>query len=187
MTINCPNCHTVLESSELEPKLVSHHCPKCDGHWVRLAHYVDWVKEQTIVAAVVEEINIEVEVDNTTPLLCAKTQEPLIPFTIISDVNHRIDWGQTRKAFWVSQAEWTLMKEKRVANKLIDIFSTEMQSQLEPLQNQLNREHFMIKNIGKENYSRLKLMRSWLHEQSPEHKALIVSFLTAEDPFNSTD
>lgn len=182
--MNCPNCpSTILKPSHLEPTLTSQQCPNCKGHWVRLAHYVDWVKEQTIETAVVEEINIEVEADNTTSHCCPKTQEPLIPFTVISDVNHQIEWGQKSKSFWITQQEWELMKEKRVADKLVDIFSAEMQAQLEPIQQQLNREHFMIKTIGEENFSRLKLVRSWLHEQSPEHMALMVPFLVTKDPF----
>ncbi|MCK5726663.1 MAG: zf-TFIIB domain-containing protein [Thiotrichaceae bacterium] len=184
MSINCPNCSSVtLKASQIEPQLISQQCPQCEGHWIRLAHYIDWVKSQTIEQAVVEEIDVEVEPNMTTPLICPKTQEPLIPFSVTSDIKHQLHWGQTSKSFWLDKGEWQQMQEKRVADKLTDVFSTERQSQLAPLQQQLNREHLIINAIGKENYSRLKLVRTWLHEQSDEHKALMVSFLVSKDPF----
>ena len=183
--MQCTSCKTgQLHSSFLDKNLSCRTCSHCGGHWIKLDDYFSWLKIQTPQPAVVEEIEVEVDtIESEHALLCPETGAIMTKFKITSDTDHRLDWCNTSSAVWLDKGEWSLLKEKGVADKLNQIFSEEWQNKIIAETARNARESLLIDKIGEENYSRLKLVRTWLHEQSNENKALMVSFLVSRDPF----
>ncbi len=186
--MQCTSCKTgQLQSSTLDTTLICHTCDNCGGHWIKLENYIEWHKIQDPQQAVVDEIGVEVDTlhtkESANALLCPESGAIMTKFHITSDTSHKIDWCNQSSSIWLDKGEWSLLKEKGVADKLNQIFSQEWQEKIITETSRNNREALLIDKLGEENYSRLKLVRTWLHEHSPENKALMVSFLVSRDPF----
>jgi len=183
--MQCTSCKTgQLEASTLDTTLTCKTCTHCGGHWIKLDDYFVWHKTQSPHQAVVDEISVEVDtVESSHALLCPETGAIMTKFLITSDTDHKIDWCSSSASLWLDKGEWELLTEKGVADKLNQIFSQERQEKIVEETSRNSRELMMINKIGEENYSRLKLVRTWLQEQSTENKALMVSFLVLKDPF----
>ena len=183
--MQCTSCNTGhLKPSTLDTTLTCQTCSNCGGNWIKLEDYIEWLKTQTPQQAVVDEIGVEVDtVESAQALLCPETGAIMTKFHITSDTDHKIDWCNHSSSMWLDKGEWQLLKNKGVADKLNQIFSSEYQQEIVEQTTRNSREMMMINKIGEENYSRLKLVRTWLHEQSDENKALMVSFLVMRDPF----
>lgn len=188
--MQCTSCNAgELTASTLETTLNCRTCNNCGGNWIKLDDYhiwhKEWYKTHEPQQAVVDEIGVEVDtVDSRQALLCPETGAIMTKFRITSDTDHKIDWCNASSSIWLNKNEWELLKEKGVADKLNQIFSKEWQQQIIEETSRNNREAQLIQRLGEDNYSRLKLVRTWLHEQSDEHKAIMVSFLVSRDPFN---
>ncbi len=182
--MQCTSCKTgELIPSTIDKTLTCHTCNHCGGNWIKLEDYIEWHKTQPSRQAVVDEIGVEVEtVESHQALLCPETGAIMTRFRISSDTEHRIDWCSQSAAIWLDRGEWELLKEKGVADKLDQIFSRQWQAKIMAETARNTREAQLIEKLGEENYSRLKLVRTWLHEQSDENKAIMVSFLVARDP-----
>lgn len=183
--MNCTSCQVgTLVESTIDGSLICHTCNDCGGHWIKLSDYYEWHNNQESQPSVVDEIGVEVDtVDSKKALLCPETGGIMTKFKITSDMDHKIDWCNASASIWLDKGEWQLLKEKGVADKLNQIFSEEWQEQIIEETSRNNREAHFIARLGEENYSRLKIVRTWLHEQSDEHKAMMVSFLVSRDPF----
>ncbi len=186
--MKCTNCETgQLKPSTLDSTLICHACDHCGGHWIKLEDYIEWHKTQEPQQAVVDEIGVEVDtLESSHALLCPESGAIMTKFRITSDTDHKIDWCNQSSSIWLDKGEWNLLKEKGVADKLNQIFSKEWQEKIITETSKNNREVMLINKLGEENYSRLKLVRTWLHEQSDEEKALMVSFLVSRNPFSKT-
>jgi Zn-finger nucleic acid-binding protein len=184
--MQCTSCKTgQLKQSKLDKTLACHICDNCGGHWIKLDDYMEWHKTQEPLQAVVEEIGVEVDtLESTQALLCPESGAIMTKFHITSDTDHNIDWCNKSAAIWLDKGEWELLKEKGVADKLNQIFSEQWQEKIITETSRNTREAFLTNKLGEENYSRLKLVRTWFHEQSAEDKALMVTFLVSKDPFS---
>ena len=185
--MKCSCCNSGdLDPAVLEKTLNCFQCNNCDGHWIKLDQYLEWQKSQEVKKSVVEEIGVEVDtVDSKDALLCPETGAIMTKFHITSDTTHRIDWSTAAGAIWLDKGEWELLVAKGVEDKLNQIFTDQWQKKIikETIHN--NKEARYIGQLGEDNYSRLKLVRTWLHEQTDENKAIMVAFLLAKDPFSS--
>lgn len=187
--MQCTSCNNgELVSSTLDGSLICHTCSSCHGNWIKLNDYIDWHNTQQPTQAVVDEIGVEVDtVESSKALLCPETGSIMTKFRISSDTDHRLDWSNSAGAIWLDNGEWNLLKEKGVADKLNQIFSHEWQEKIVEQTARNTREARLVEKLGEDNYSRLKLVRTWLHEQSDEDKAIMISFLVSRDPFASKD
>ncbi len=184
--MKCTSCKTgELLPNTLEETLPCHTCNNCGGNWIKLEDYIKWHNTQQPQQAVVDEIGVEVDaIESRQALLCPETGAIMTKFKITSDTDHRIDWCSQSASIWLDKGEWELLKKKGVADKLNQIFSRQWQAKIMAETARNTREAQLIEKLGEENYSRLKLVRTWLHEQSDENKAIMISFLVARDPLS---
>ena len=182
---NCPNCSkTQLTIQEPTANLAAQQCPSCNGYWIKLNDYRKWQKNTEQLTAVTNDIEVEAEtVESTHALLCPESGGLMTKFRVSSDTDHRIDWSAHSDGIWLDSGEWELLIEKGVADKLNQIFTEQWQDKILNETSKNTKEQRLIEQLGEENYSRLQLVRTWLHEQPAENKALMVSFLVAPDPF----
>lgn len=159
-------------------------CNHCQGNWIKLSHYLAWQATQEPSTAAVDDINVEVDaIESKLALTCPETGGVMTKFKITSDTNHRIDWSSSAGALWLDKGEWELLVAKGVADKMNRIFTDQWQKKIRDETKRNNKEARYLKQFGENNYSRLKLVRSWLHEQKNEDKAMMIAFLLAADPF----
>jgi Zn-finger nucleic acid-binding protein len=187
--MKCTACNEgELLEKELEDGFSSLECSHCAGHWVHLDDYFKWQEKQTPMTAVVEEINVEVDaiegemLNNSTAMFCPESGAIMTKYRITSDVEHQLDWSE--KGIWLDKGEWELLKQKGVADKLNQIFSEEWQNRIQKRRHRNTVDARYTQQFGEESYSRLKLVRSWLEEQSEENRMLMLSYLFARDPYN---
>ncbi|CAA6825045.1 MAG: Unknown protein [uncultured Thiotrichaceae bacterium] len=187
--MQCTACQTgTLTPSTLSGSLNCHVCDHCGGHWLKLDDYMQWHGKQAIKPAVVDEIGVEVDaVESKNALLCPETGAIMTKFRISSDTEHKLDWSGAAAGIWLDKGEWDLLVEKGVADKLNQIFSDEYQQQIQETTVRNTREARFEEQLGAENYSRLKLVRTWMHEQSAQDRAVMISFLVSKDPFGDKE
>ncbi|HHC74104.1 MAG TPA: hypothetical protein ENK78_03395 [Thiothrix sp.] len=187
--MHCPFCaaeqrQSELVESSLMPHLTALECPSCHAHSIHLEDYLVWQQQQPAMNAVVEEIEVEVDTvtDEQQALHCPESQVALQKYRLQSDVTHTFYYSEAR--LWFAKSEWALMVEKGVADKLAQIFSDTWQSRLQQRMRRDSVDARYEKQIGKENYSRLRFVRSWLESQSEEDRMLMLAFLFAKDPYS---
>lgn len=180
---------TICNAGELLPIRLTKdlHCLKCnncEGNWIKLSDYLQWQEKQESSAAVVDDIGVEVDaIESKMALRCPETGGVMTKFRITSDTDHRIDWSTSAGAIWLDKGEWELLVAKGVADKMNRIFTDQWQKKIRTEIRRNSKEARYLKQFGESNYSRLKLVRSWLHEQEDEDKAMMIAFLLAKDPF----
>lgn len=187
--MKCTCCKTgELQLAKLEENFPCYTCNSCGGHWIHLDDYFKWQEQQPAMTAVVDEINVEVDaidgelIDSTDALLCPESGAIMTKYRITSDTEHKIDWSE--KGIWLDKGEWESMKEKGVADKLNQIFSEQWQSRIQKRRQRNTIDARYTQQFGEESYSRLRLVRSWLEEQSEENRMLMLAYLFAKDPYS---
>jgi len=186
--MHCTSCKTgELIPSKIEANFKAHTCNNCNGHWIHLDDYFGWQKKQTPMQAVVDDINVEVDTidadETKQAMLCPESSAIMTKFHIFSDIEHKLDWSE--KGIWLDKGEWELLKEKGVADKLNQIFTDEYQKNIREEKARNTFEQKYLKQFGEENYSRLKFVRSWLHDQTDEDRTMMMAFLLTADPYSA--
>ena len=193
--MHCPFCAAQQITSELReielmsgsanhPALMALECKQCQAHGIKLADYLSWQSDYPTMTAVVDEIDVEVDtvVEDEQALYCPEANLALQKYRLQSDVSHTFYSSEDR--LWLAQGEWALMLEKGVADKLAQIFTDTWQTQIRQQMQRDTVDARYEKQLGKENYSRLRFVRSWLESQSEEDRMLMLAFLFAKDPYS---
>jgi len=183
--MKCTICNVgELLPINLKKSLSCLQCDHCEGNWIKLSHYLEWQAIQEPSSAVVEDIGVEVDVaESKLALTCPETRGIMTKFRIMSNIPHRIDLSTSAGAIWLDKGEWELLVAKGIADKMNRIFTDQWQKKIRVETRRYSKESRYKKQFGENNYSRLKLVRSWLHEQKDEDKTMMVAFLLASDPF----
>ena len=183
--MKCTICNTGnLLPTSLNKTLHCLQCTHCSGNWIKLSNYLQWQATQNPSSAIVDDIGVEIDVaESKLVLSCPETGAVMTKFRIMSNVSHRIDWSTAAGAIWLDKGEWELLVAKGIANKMNRIFTDQWQKKIREETRRNNKESRYVNQFGANNYSRLKLVRSWLHEQNNEDKAMMIAFLLARDPF----
>jgi len=182
--MKCPGCQEgELHYTELEPSFPSQKCDVCEGHWIILTDYLSWQsRSQQMDAA--HDIPLKVEMDESKQaLLCPVSGKLMLKYRISHRTSHRLDLSPSVNGIWLDKGEWELLKQERLTDKLNHIFTDPWQKAIQKESAHETFKALYARRFGEDNYAHLKEIRTWLDQQ--EHRAEILAYLIAKDPYSA--
>lgn len=170
-----------LRPTHLEHKLPAHECHYCQGHWLYLADYLNWLETTEDVEPV---NNIEISVDETTKaLLCPVTKTIMTKYKIAHDSEHRLDLSSIAHAVWMDKGEWELLKTKGISRELHKVFTAPWQNQIRSKETQQTFTSMYEQDFG-DDYLKIKDIKIWLDKHP--HKTKILAYFMDSNPYSGS-
>ena len=180
--MKCTRCKQGnLLPSFIDELFRAHTCSNCKGNWVLIEDYIAWKERNPQVIFNVEN---DYQIDDTSQaMLCPMTGLIMRKLKLSTETEHRIDYSASVGGVWLDKGEWELLKEKALAGSLNSILTVHWQRNIRLNNSADNFAQLYKDKFGEADYSKLKDLRAWLHEQP--NKADIRAYLMAEDPYST--
>ncbi|MCO1333005.1 hypothetical protein MO867_01505 [Microbulbifer sp. OS29] len=121
--------------------------------------------------------------DTKRAILCPIAGVIMQKIRIQAGSEHRLDYSPAVGGIWLDKGEWELLKTEGLAGSLNFLVTHEWQMQIRESKAQETFSEIYRSKFGNELYSKMKEVREWLYSQ--EHKADILAYLNAEDPYSA--
>lgn len=182
--MKCSSCHAgTLVAAYIEDSLYCHTCNHCGGTLIMLSDFLRW-QEQSPEIEPAKNIELEVVTQDTIKaMICPKTGGLMTKYKISSDTEHRLDLSPTINAVWLDKGEWALLKSKKLAHKLNNIFTDHWQHDIRNNETSEILTALYKRKFG-DSYNEIKNFRTRL--QAMENKHEIIAYLLADDPYKTT-
>ncbi len=168
--MQCPKCENQpLRATKLEQGLSAMGCNQCNGAFVTLLYYRDWLERTPLVESqVVEQKNmakalIQVN-DSKTALCCPKCSRLMNKYKISGESDNRIDLCASCDEVWLDGGEWELLKIFELSRKMPLVFTEQWQRKLRKQATQQAREQRLLKIASQDDLDEAKKVRVWLAE-----------------------
>jgi len=167
--MQCPKClNQPLRATKLEQGLSAMGCSQCEGAFVTLLYYRDWVERNPSIDSE-EKIPLNTaelqEVDDShSALSCPKCSRLMSKYKISGESNNRIDLCFTCDEAWLDGGEWELLKALELSKKMPLVFTEQWQKKLQKQATQQAREQRLLKFISQQDLDEVKRIRQWLAE-----------------------
>ena len=135
-----------------------------------------------------EELQSEATVEAVTEetskaMICPLSGTIMTKYRIAADTEHRLDLSPSINAVWLDKGEWDLLKEKGLANKLNNIFTSHWQHSIHEEETSEVLNELYIKKFGA-HYEDIKAFKKILNQtQNPRE---VVAYLLADDPYSTS-
>jgi Zn-finger nucleic acid-binding protein len=190
--MNCPVCQpsAVLECYTLEPHLLAWQCPKCTGHWIRLADYWRWraqakVERDTRPDELATAMPApDAESDTHGLKRCPDCQYILGRFKVGHNVAFALDRCRNCNGSWLDRDEWAALKERGLHDDLHLIFSDEWQKEARVEEQRRVTEARLLRQFGPEDFARAREVKIWL-DAHPKRSELL-AFLQLQTRFRDS-
>ncbi len=170
--MQCPKCHTIhLKPTKLDDGLLSMGCSKCNGAFVSLLYYRDWV-ERSGRSHEVPDVgllkSLESE-DSTGALNCPKCHKIMQKYRISGCSSNRLDLCCTCDEAWLDGGEWELLKALELSKEIPLVFSERWQRQVrQQLSEEARRKRFS-QVLSEEDLQKADDIRDWLKNHDKKH------------------
>lgn len=180
--MQCPACQSVLQAVPAggdEPPV--YRCASCQGVWVDSNEYLQWVVGRSAPAPVELAPEHDPVSDSANAKLCPKCQRFLTRYRILPEARFQVERCATCNGVWFDQAEWEVVREHRLQDKVNLLFTQPWQARVRAVEARRAMERLYLERFGADTYERIQQMRDWLLAQ-PQRAALL-AFLQAENPY----
>lgn len=168
--MNCPNCTGYqLTAHELEPGMVSAHCPKCQGDLLSLLNYQFWCAPRTPTKPKTGELDCT---DNSQAKQCPKCSRLMARYKFSNQSHNRLDYCAPCSETWIDQGEWPLLKSLGLELKLAEIFNDKWQRQLRDLRFEQAQDQRFEEILGKPIFNKSHQFKTWLKQQNSYREIL---------------
>jgi len=182
--MQCPKCQNQpLRATKLEQGLSAMGCSQCDGAFVTLLYYRDWVERNPSIddsdkpsiqnVAELQEVD-----DSQSALSCPKCSRLMSKYKISGESNNRIDLCSSCDEVWLDGGEWELLKALELSKKMPLVFTEQWQRKLRKQATQEAREQRLLKFISQQDLDEVKKFKEWLSEHP--NKEQILFFINQE-------
>lgn len=167
---------TALVKTNLEPYLVSFHCPESGGYYLPAESYWRWLgKNPTRLPQLPPTGDDLPQEEETPPLrLCPESGIPMTRYRVGHGFNFSIDRSPSG-GIWFDKGEWEALREHNFHDELHLIFTLPWQNKVRRSESQNKLEELLRDRIGVEAFEKAQDFRDWLTTQ-PE-QAAIMAFL----------
>lgn len=178
----CPVCKSaVLEDKELAGGLRSAGCQLCGGCWIRYGDYDEWKSNVYVVTdlpgcKIAEEGN-----ESKKACLCPDCGRIMIKHRVSAKLPFSIDHCNSCGGIWLYKGEWESIIASGLHLRMNEFFTSEWQDGIREEMTRARLEEKYAARFGKENYSKLKEIRKWIHEDI--HKDEMIAYLIGDDPY----
>jgi len=181
--MQCPKCQNqTLKATKLEQGLSAMGCSECDGAFVTLLYYRDWVERNSFVAG--EESNskqaseLQEADDSQAALSCPKCSRLMLKYKISGESNNRIDLCSSCDEAWLDGGEWELLKALEMSKKMPLVFTEQWQRKLRKQATQEAREKRLLQFVSRQDLDKAKDIRQWVLGHA--NKEQLLFFLNQE-------
>jgi Zn-finger nucleic acid-binding protein len=183
--MNCPVCKTTeLESTELDERLSSFHCPNCGGNFIRGAEYWKWLEERdTPLAERLYETEGLSLAEPGLPIDCPECRIRMVKYLVGRNLSFTLDHCEGCRGTWLDRNEWEALKKRNLHDDLDTIFTSFWQTEAQRNARKKRMEEIYIGRFGEDDYSEIKRIRFWLDTKMNREELL--AFLTDREPFSA--
>ncbi len=179
--MKCTVCKTgKLSYSYLENSLPCHRCVECDGIWLKLDAYLDWLSKQDADSAEATELSISAQ-DSKGVLICPETGCLMLKFKVANQLDCHVDFSSACAGLWLDAGEWDLLKQAGLMYQVNNIATEVWQSRLRKERAHSIFEEKYEKLFGEKDHQRLKELRAWLGEKEKAREML--AYLSSKNPY----
>ncbi len=183
--MQCPKCQPQpLRATKLEQGLSAMGCGQCNGAFVTLLYYRDWIERTPLVeSSILKEkamatALIEVN-DSKSALCCPKCSRLMSKFKITGESENRIDLCSNCDEVWLDGGEWELLKIFELSRKMPLVFTEQWQRKLRKQATQEAREQRLLKVVSRDELDEAVKIREWLVEHPSREQILF--FISQDD------
>lgn len=176
--MKCSSCKNGnLERSYFEGLFACHSCSNCGGDLILLGDFLRWQELNPEVDLAVEAKVDVVSEDTSRAMLCPLSGTLMTKYRIAADTEHRLDLSPSINAVWLDKGEWSLLKEKGLANKLAEIFTDHWQRGVREEETADVLEDLYERRFG-EHYEQVKAFKPVLKAMSNPQE--VVAYLLSD-------
>jgi Zn-finger nucleic acid-binding protein len=169
----CPVCTPaqLLTLQHLEPGLQARGCPRCGGHWIRLADYWRWragkgagVPEQpaprTTTAAR----------EATGHRRCPDDGQLLSRYQVGKGIAFTLERCAQCEGVWLDGNEWEVLKRRGLHDDLHRVFTEDWQRETKKMEKSQELEALLMRALPPADYVRIREIKAWIdaHPQRSE-------------------
>lgn len=177
--MDCPKCKSIpLKATKLEQGLSAMGCSKCEGAFVSLLYYRDWLERSSPIDEIDVSNAVEEVQDSHTVLPCPKCKKLMTKYKISGESSNRIDLCANCDEAWLDGGEWVLLKSLELSRKMPMVFTDHWQRKVRMQAFEEAREKRMLKLVSEEDLAEIKRFRDWLRDKS--NKQEILQFISHE-------
>jgi len=165
-TWHCCACdhRPALSEQTLSPGLPTRECVECNGHWVRLDDYRDWLASGAPSAEDPELVEHWLPEDDSPARSCPACQRLMERLRTGGQPDIRIDRCVHCHAVWLDGGEWAALQFQQA--RLDDVLSDMWQRQLREAQAQERRDAQVRQRHGDACIDEVLRIRQWLQQQA---------------------
>lgn len=177
--MHCPKCKTqTLKPTKLEHGLSAMGCGQCQGAFVSLLYYRDWVERQEPLDPS-GDITAEQVSDTESAMTCPKCGKLMTKYRISGCNSNRLDLCASCDEAWLDGGEWELLKSLELSRLMPLVFTDDWQNKLRKQVFEADREARLRKVISNDDFEQAKKVRQWLKDHP--HRAEITFYLNHKD------
>jgi Zn-finger nucleic acid-binding protein len=166
---SCPTCgetvHLEIRALE-ESKLRADHCPRCDGVWLTLSAYAQWLERGSPSGASDPGSLPPQKELNDGPFMrrCPDCRYILGRYRVGHDVPFTIDRCHNCRGVWLDSHEWAGLKQRGLHVQLHQIFTDDWQREIRQKATAAQEDARLRKQLGSADYDRILEFRRWISQ-----------------------
>lgn len=174
--MNCPKCKTqYLRATKLEEGLPVMGCVKCEGAFLSLLYYRDWIERVDFQQSMDAPAEVSLQSDTQAALHCPKCSRIMTKYSVSGKLSTRLDLCGHCDEAWLDGGEWTLLKSLELANRLPIVFTEQWQRRIRSERTEIDRVERLKNTLGEEAAEKTITIKQWL--KNNPHKLTILHFL----------
>ena len=180
--MNCPVCRTEnLELTDIDRGLIAGVCPKCDGKWISLDSYEEWLSfANEYQTPVDEDFEIPSFPKFEAARICPRCQRILTKYTVDVDLPVKIDRCSNCSGVWLDKMVWETLRRKNLHNSLSKVFTDYWQREVKKSESRKTLDGLNRKRFGEEDYARILEFKRWVFKHPKRDE--ILTFLRDSNP-----
>jgi len=132
-----------------------------------------WLQEKGSIEPEVPYTEVEPEIqDSSAVKLCPECGKFLLRFKVGHGLNVFIESCSGCVGVWLDEHEWDALRNRNLHDELHRVFSTSWQKQLREADRAKRIEEATIKQLGVEDYKRLREIHAWIQEHPKRNEIL---------------
>jgi Zn-finger nucleic acid-binding protein len=179
--MKCVKCNNVdLKPASLEQGLVCQQCEACEGSWVRMQDYLQWldhIPDEVNLAVAKEELDVE---DSSAVLICPQCNQIMGKFRVSAEMEHRMDQCANCGGFWLDKGEWKYLQRFNLHTRINTIFTDSWQRKIREDTFKRNAEKRYLTKFGVVTYQQVKELKDYLIGNPFKNR--VVAYLMNPDP-----
>lgn len=154
-------------------------CQKCEGAFLSLLYYRDWVERAGLKSqGASSEDDIVADSDTKSGMSCPKCSRLMTKYLISGSSNSRLDMCANCDEAWLDGGEWQLLKSLELGNKLPAVFTEQWQQKVRSKKMEANKVARLTKMVGEDDAEKATQIKKWLNDSS--NKATLLHFLSSD-------